>query len=166
VNEKIRSSLLKVYSYQEFCNSLIHHYTDTSFNLAHTQGDPIDIHYYDMKTGLLVLITQHGYEDFLEAVAQKNVRRTGGYVDIRLSLQDRQLIEEDNNIQVRSSQPVGRKQVTRKGRAVKPSRKAKDIVLAENEVANPSQRAGVRRKKTLPTKEVRTKRTFSLEVED
>lgn len=166
MNEKIRSSLLKVYSYQEFCNSLIHLYTDTSFNLAHTQGDPIDIHYYDMKTGLLVLITQHSYDDFLEAVGQKNVRRTGGYVDIRLSLQDRQLMEEDNNIQVNSSQPVGRIQVTRKGRAVKPSRKAKDIVLAENEEANPSQRTGVRGKKSLSTKEVRMKRMFSLEPED
>jgi len=103
VNDKIRSSLLKVYSYQEFCNSLIHLYTDTSFNVADTQEDPIYIHYYDMKTGLLVLINQHGYEDFLEAVAQKNVRRTGGYVDICLSLQDRQLVEEDNDIQVRSS---------------------------------------------------------------
>jgi len=103
VNDKIQSSLLKVYSYLEFCNSLIHLYTDTSFNVADTQGDPIYIHYYDMKTGLLVLINQHGYEVFFEAVAQKNVRRTSGYVDICLSLQDRQLMKEDNDIQVRSS---------------------------------------------------------------
>jgi hypothetical protein len=86
------------------------------------------------------------------------------YVNICLSLQDRQLMEEDNDIQVcssrllvgyrltfslqdRSSQPVGRIQVTQNGRAVKPSRKAKDIVLAENEEANFFQRAGVRRRR-------------------
>ena len=83
MNDKIRSSLSKVYSYLEFCNSLIHLYTDTSFNVADTQGDPIYIHYYDMKTGLLVLINQHGYEDSLEAVAQKNMRTTT--VDMSIS---------------------------------------------------------------------------------
>ena len=103
MNDKIRSSPPKAYSYLEFCNSLIHLYTGTSFNIADTQADPIYIHYYDMKTGLLVLINQHGYEDFLEAVAQKNVRSTGGYVNICLSLQDRQLMEEDNDIQICSS---------------------------------------------------------------
>jgi hypothetical protein len=115
-----------------------------------------------LETGLLVLITQRSYAGFLEAIANKNVRRTGGFIDIYISVHDSHPVEDD---QVRSSQPVGRMQVTRKGRAVKPSRKAKDIVLAENEELEHSQRIGVGQKRIRSSKEARAVRTFSLEPE-
>ena len=58
---------------------------------------------------------------------------------------------------------VGKPSVTRMGRAVKPSRKAKDIALAETEGIECSQKTTGRKK--ISSKKARVARTFNLEPE-
>jgi hypothetical protein len=91
---------------------------------------------------------------------KKKVGRTAGYVDIRLSLGD-----TDSDVQAPASQPDPTTvRTTLTGRVAKPSRKAREIALAETEDLESSQKTAKRRKH-ISSNDTPIARTFSLEPE-
>jgi hypothetical protein len=91
---------------------------------------------------------------------KKKVGRTAGYVDIRISLGD-----ADSDIQAPASRPDPTPmRTTLTGRVAKPSRKAREIALAETGDLESSQKTA-RRRKRISSKDTPIARTFSLEPE-